>query len=69
MYLCDYCRDPAQIVEERKEPFFPFKVVQVLAFCYDCHREVIYKQLPRLTDSPYRSRKGSGIQKRKRYLN
>lgn len=63
---CQHCGDPAVIFKEWKEPFWPFKIVDTQAFCYECHREVAYGQLPKLTDSPYQSRKGNGMQKRKR---
>lgn len=67
-HKCRCCGDPATIVKEIKERFWPFKLIDIIAYCYDCHREVVYKQLPKLTDSPYQSRRGSGMQKRKRYF-
>lgn len=65
---CQHCGDPAVIFEERKEPFWPFKLITTLRFCYECHQEVVYGRMPRLTDSSFQSRRGSGMQKRKRFF-
>jgi hypothetical protein len=65
---CQHCGDPAVIFEDRKEAHWPFRIILRLAFCYECCQEVKYGKLPRLTDSPYQSRRGSGMQKRKRHF-
>lgn len=65
---CDHCGDPATLIEERKEPHWPFKTTLILSFCYECYQEIKYKKLPKLTDSPYQSRRGNNMQKRRRYF-
>lgn len=65
---CQHCNDPATIFEDRRERFWPFRIVLRLAYCYECYQEIVNKKMPKLTDSPYQSRRGSGIQKRKRHF-
>lgn len=63
---CDHCGDPAVIHQEYKERFWPFKVIESHSYCYECYQELVNGKLPKLTDSPYRSRKGSGVTNRRR---
>jgi len=65
---CQHCADPATIIENRQEPFWPFRIILRLAYCYECFQEVKYGKMPKLTDSPHQSRRGNRIQKRKRHF-
>jgi len=64
--ICDYCGDPAVLFREIKHHFWPFAVLQKHSYCYECYQELVNKRLPKLTDSRLHSRRGSGIQKRRR---
>ena len=63
--LCHHCGDPAVLFQERKEPFWPFRVVFKRSFCYECYQEVVNHRIPKLTDSSHRSCRGAGVRNRR----
>lgn len=67
-HTCQHCGDPATIIETFRKPYWPFEIERTDARCYECHQEVIYNRLPKLTDPQHRSRRGSGMGKRKRLM-
>ncbi len=67
-HLCDYCRDPARIINTIKKPYWPFAVDRTDAYCYECYQEVVKGQIPKVTDSTLPSRRGRGIKKRRRLM-
>lgn len=64
--ICEYCGDPAQIIRKVKQSFFPFKVKSISALCKDCHREIYDGKIPDVTGPEHKSRKGRGIQDRRK---
>lgn len=64
--LCEHCGDPASYVRRIQKSYWLYEVINIISCCYECYMELHKGQLPKLTDPSTRSRKGSGIRK-KRY--
>jgi len=63
--LCECCFDPARFIKKQRLPYWPFKTISLVAYCYECYQEVIYGKLPKVTDPSTKSRRGSGVKKRR----
>jgi len=66
--ICEYCGDPARIVKKIKRHYWPFAVKSISAYCYECYQEIVKGQIPKVTDSQFRSKKGNSIKKRQRFM-
>ena len=66
--LCMYCEDPARIINKIQKPYWPFEIEGYQSYCYECYQEVVKGQTPMVTDPTLSSRRGSGMQKRKKYM-
>tara|TARA_B100000614_G_C14479985_1_gene466282 strand:+ start:857 stop:1084 length:228 start_codon:yes stop_codon:yes gene_type:complete len=65
---CQFCGDPAKIINIYKKPYWPFEIDREECYCYECHLEIKGGKIPKVTDPSHQSRRGSGMKKRRRLM-
>jgi len=66
--ICEFCGDTATRIKKTKQPFWPFAVKSCSAYCDECYREIFYGKLPNVTGAQHRSKKGRGVEDRRRHF-
>ena len=65
---CKHCGDPARIINKIQKHYWPFEIIRIDAFCYECYMEVKKGQMPKVTDSNFSSKRGRGLKNRRRLM-